>query len=240
MSRIADGAVKPIQAATAPANPDLVSPMPIPTWLEVGTGQHLAQRHEVRVPALVHPSPADHERLAEVADVGHRSSERGQSERQEGEEDGACRLPSGRASGREGVLFHSGILVWRAEPCGRPLLKARAPRPPEPTTRKRRSVAGPGKSMGRQRTASPARDPTANLPDTEGRLARGSGSHPAVACKPPQECGLAGYAPRISTRAPAAPRSRAACRRAAAPGCGTRAPGSGEHRNRRRRPRREE
>ena len=46
MSRIADGAVKPTQAATAPAKPDLVSPIPIPTWLEVGPGSiwHRATR----------------------------------------------------------------------------------------------------------------------------------------------------------------------------------------------------
>ena len=34
----AEGSVKPTHAATAPGRPALASPMPMPTWLEVGPG----------------------------------------------------------------------------------------------------------------------------------------------------------------------------------------------------------
>ena len=36
--RTADGSVKPTHAAAAPGSPAFASPMPIPTWLEVGPG----------------------------------------------------------------------------------------------------------------------------------------------------------------------------------------------------------
>ena len=44
--RTADGAVKPSHAASAPAYPAFVSPMPTPTWLDVGPGSiwHSATR----------------------------------------------------------------------------------------------------------------------------------------------------------------------------------------------------
>ena len=70
MSNVADGAVKPTQAAMAPAKPALVSPDTDPDLARRRTGKHLAQGDEVGVAALVHPPPADHERLAEVADMG--------------------------------------------------------------------------------------------------------------------------------------------------------------------------
>ena len=36
--RAAEGSVNPAQAAAAPGSPAFASPMPMPTWLEVGPG----------------------------------------------------------------------------------------------------------------------------------------------------------------------------------------------------------
>jgi hypothetical protein len=40
ISASAEGAVKPIQAATAPRSPPFASPMPMPTWLLAGPGRN--------------------------------------------------------------------------------------------------------------------------------------------------------------------------------------------------------
>ncbi len=40
ISAIADGMVKPIQAATAPGKPARESPTPMPTWLDAGPGKN--------------------------------------------------------------------------------------------------------------------------------------------------------------------------------------------------------
>ena len=70
MSRSPDGAVNPSQAANAPREAALGEPDADPDLARRWARKHLAQGDEVRVAAFVHPGPADHERLAEVADMG--------------------------------------------------------------------------------------------------------------------------------------------------------------------------
>ena len=55
--------------------------------------QHLAERDEVRIGAVLDPAPARDEGLAKIADVRDRPAERGQSQQEKGREDGRRGLP---------------------------------------------------------------------------------------------------------------------------------------------------
>lgn len=85
--RAAEGAVKPAKAASPPAAPARCRPIAKPTWLDVGPGQDLTDRHQVREGLFAEPFPARHKRFAKIAQMRDRTAERRQPQLQEYDKD---------------------------------------------------------------------------------------------------------------------------------------------------------
>src|SRR4029453_9602719 len=82
-SAIADGSVKPSQAASPPGSPARKIPIAIMAWLLAGAGgagQKLAEGDQIGIGRLVEPAPAQHVLAAEVAQVRHRPTKRGEAQ----------------------------------------------------------------------------------------------------------------------------------------------------------------
>ena len=77
----------------------------MPTWLDAGPGQKLAEGDDVGVGAIVDPSPPGHEFLAEIAEMGDRTAERGEAEPQKDRED-LGPGPGRAAGGRRRITLH--------------------------------------------------------------------------------------------------------------------------------------
>ena len=117
-SASAEGRVKAAQAASRAEQPAAQQPEREADLAAGRAGQELAERHEVGIARLVDPAPAQHELVAEVAEMRDRAAERGQPELEEGAEHLARRAGRGRAvrcSRSTAVAHHlrRRIIEWR-------------------------------------------------------------------------------------------------------------------------------
>lgn len=84
---MADGSVKPAQAASAPLYPARDSPTAMPTWLLARPWQELTKRDQVSIAPFGEPAPPCDKFGAEVAQVRNGAAKRCQSKPQKNKKD---------------------------------------------------------------------------------------------------------------------------------------------------------